>query len=184
VLPLGAANLTAPDQLVVSAPEGMQGSIRKAIEALSKEGAEGQVGSSAVALDLWLVEASGAGPEDARLAEAGPALAEARNRFGYEKFRLLDRLMLVGRPDGETVRARGSRTSSSVDLTPHDARTVEAEVEFQVLTQPQAIIESKLLLQEGQWQLVGLLPGAGEDRPERLLLMRQTTSSAAIAHGP
>lgn len=184
VQPLGAARLSAPDLLVVSAPRRMHGSIEKAIASLSEGESPDQGYSEVSALDLWLVEATRSGPDDPRLMAAGQALDVARMRFGHQHFRLLDRVMLVARADGETVRARGSRTASSVKLYPHDADSVEAEVEIQGVDQWATQFESKLLLPEGQWQLVGLLPAAGEGNPERLLLMRQTRAPSSPAPGP
>lgn len=184
VQPLGAARLSAPDLLVVSAPGRMQGSIKKAIASLSEGASTEQGNPDASALDLWLVEATRSGPDDPRLIAAGQALDVARMRFGHQHFRLLDRVMLVARADGEAARAGGSQTRSSVELYPHDAATVEAEVEFQVIDRWGTHFESKLLLPEGQWQLVGLLPVAGEGNPERLLLMRQTRASSSPAPGP
>jgi hypothetical protein len=179
----GRAQLASPGQMVVSAPPRMHESIRQAIAGLTG-GEAGQLSQtqSSVAVEMWLVEAaSAAGSDDARLAPALAVLDVARTRFGHRHYRLLDRSMTVATPsDRSILAATGSRSTFTLELTANNGQTVDAEIGVRLMEQGRVSqLQAMLQLPAGQWQLVGLLPDAGGNSPERLLLVRQTAAGSS-----
>jgi hypothetical protein len=185
VQPVGSASLPMPDRVVVSAPARMQDSIRKAIASLSVGETQAANSAASAAVDIWLVEGSSSGTgDDPRLQGAKPALDEARRRFGHTRYQLRDRAMVVATLGGSSVHLDGPRSRAEIRLRPHDAGSVEAQIDLVVNEDSgNKRFDSNLLLAEGQWQLVGLLPGAGGNAPERLLLVRQTAVKSSAAAG-
>jgi hypothetical protein len=185
VQPIGSASLPMPDRVVVSAPARMQDSIRKAIASLSVGETQAANSAASAAVDIWLVEASSSGAgDDPRLQGAKRALDEARERFGHARYQLRDRAMVTATLGGSAVHLDGPRSRTQIRLRPHDAATIEAQIDLTVNEDNgNKRFDSTLLLAEGQWQLVGLLPGAGGNAPERLLLVRQTAVSTSTAAG-
>lgn len=182
VQPLGQASLPAPDRLVVSAPARMQDSIRRAIVSLSEGETAAPEERTAIALDVWLVEAVDARQQDPRLAIVEDVLNEARQRFGHAQYRLLERSMVTASPGRDSVMVRGARSSANFQtITRRPGGQIEAKLEFRMGDNSGNWILSQMLLPDGQWQLVGLLPRTAANAPESLLLVRQTPSMAAAA---
>jgi hypothetical protein len=188
--PLGQASLPMPGRLVVSAPAGMHSSIGRAIEALS-EGevaqATSQMRRAAVSLEIWLIGADFVdGSDDGALAPAKTALDEARDRFGFKGFRLLDRVMAVA-SENASVSVDGALLASSINVFPSDAGAVEVQVQLGIRAPAddggfqESSFRSKVRLPDGQWQVIGLVPASGGSSPDRLLLMRQTPVGGSTA---
>jgi hypothetical protein len=182
--PLGQASLPLPDQLMVSAPGRMHDSIRRSIASLSEGEASAPAGPASATLEVWLVDAvPGMGADDPQLSAVKPELDQARQRFGHGRYRLLERSMALATLNGETVSLGGMRSQVRIRAVARDAGTVEASINVTLAGAAGNQFASELLLPEAQWLLVGLLPGSGEDRPERLLLMRQRSAGSSAAAG-
>jgi hypothetical protein len=180
--PYGQASLPMPDRLVVSAPGRMQPSIRNAIVSLSQGEAAAATSDASATIDIWLVDAVNVvGKDDPQLAPIKAVLEQARQRFGHGHYRLLERSMAVASLGGGSVAVTGPNSRAQLHVLPREAGTVEAQIELQLVEAGRVSnFQSKMLLPEGEWQLVGLLPPSRGDAPERLLLLRQSTVTAAV----
>jgi hypothetical protein len=106
--PLGRVSTTGhPGQLLVLAPESIQGGIGDAIAALSGD-APKEVAPTTVVLDLWSIDAvAGEGADDPALAPIAAALAAARPELGAVRFQRRHTVTVSARADGEPVVANG-----------------------------------------------------------------------------
>lgn len=186
VQPLGQARVAAPGRLMVSAPASMHESIRQAIEELSQGQQVTGTTQAATAVEVWLVEAQESpGADDARLVTVKPMLDEARKRFGHGHYALLDRGMVVAMLDSSQAGITGSRFRAHLQARPQGKQMAQVQINLDIPDAPvvSRSFGSTLPLPDGQWQLVGLMPGSGESAPERLLLMRQTPVKPAPTQG-
>jgi hypothetical protein len=182
--PVGQASLPLPDRLMVSAPGRLHDSIRRSIASLSEGEASALATAGSAAVDVWLVDAvSGGGADDPQLSAVKAELDQARQRFGHGRYRLLERSMAITELDGETVSLSGNQSQVRIRALAREAGKVEAHVELMLVGAASNRFTSELMLPEGQWLLVGLMPGSGGDRPERLLLMRQTAAGPGATAG-
>ena len=177
--PLGQASLPMPGVLLVAAPATMQPSIETAIRQLS-EGADSideAALSRSFAFDILVFEAAPeAQADDAELQTLQPVLDQAREIFGLDKLRVVNRITLVG-----------SNNASSTDRWLYAAtNSLGAEINSLLVTadgvnvglalswpESRTHFSSTLTLRNDQWQAIGVLGRDGADTPERLLLVRQ-----------
>lgn len=185
--PLGQASLPVPNMLVVSAPTAMHASIKTAIAELSQgASAESKVARS-VAFDLWVLAATDAGEtlDDPALAAMRPLLDRARQEYGLESLRLVERALVVaskgrGSSASPVVRIQTGGMTGSLSLHVIGDDGVHASLDIRLSEvangrQRGVHFSSTFSLPNDQWQVIGLL-GGSDDTPDRLLLMRQRTA--------